>query len=132
MARTDLQQRAQVKLVIIAAHLPDCKFEGGFISGSIDSMPVSGLVLELHRTLWGTTYTQEYRDFLKLMENPQKLRRQAISLGLSPESHNKVKNIKRHIDETLIEDAVYRMPQWLSDKAIEVYELNLKGEDELW
>jgi hypothetical protein len=130
MARYDTQQLSQVKLVLIAAHLPDCVFEGGFISGSIDSMPVSGVILELKRCLWDTKYVEEYNQFITLMKYPQWEERQAKALGI--ESVEKVPNVKRHIDETLIEDAAYRMPQWLANKSLDIYDLNLKGASEIW
>lgn len=122
----------EAKDVLIAAHLPDVKFEGRITSGSIDSMPISGLVMELRRCLWGTKYQDEYEQFKKMVEFPCQLRKQAKAIGLNSNSNNKAKNIKRHIEDTLIADGVERMPKWLYDKCDEVHYINLKGSGELW
>lgn len=122
----------EAKEVLIVAHIPDCKFEGRIISGSIDSMPVSGFVLELKRCLWGTKFQKEYEQFLKMIECPCQERQQAKAIGIQPNSHRKVKAIKRHIEDTLIEDGVNRMPSWLYEKCSEVHYINLKGNGGLW
>ena len=127
-----MSKRSEVAEVLIAAHLPGCKFEGRIISGSIDTMPVSGLILELKRCLWDTKHVKEYEQFLKMVEFPNQERQQAKVIGLNPNSHNKVKSIKRHIHDTLIDDGVEQMPAWLYHRCDEIYYINLKGVGELW
>jgi len=131
----------QAKLVLIAAHLPDVKFEAHTSSSSVDALPVSTLILELHRCLWGTKHVKEYEQFLLMMQYPCDEKRQAVAIGLGHKSlmaairgkeRHKVKNIKRHIDETLIEDGVAAMPKWLFIQCQDVYYFNLKGAGEIW
>ena len=136
----------QAKLVLIAAHLPDVKFEAHTSSSSVDALPVSTLILELHRCLWGTKHVKEYEQFLLMMQYPCDESRQAVAIG-RPEAgygrllaairgrrrpENKIKNIKRHIEETLIEDGVAAMPKWLFIQCQDVYYFNLKGAGEIW
>jgi hypothetical protein len=133
-----MSKRDEAKAVLIAAHL-DMRFEGHITSGSIDSMPVSGLILELKRCLWppehgGTRkrFDVEYGQFLKMIEFPNQERQQAKALGIPGYNHKKVKSVKRHIEDTLIEDGVDRMPAWLWEKCEEIWDMNLKGGVELW
>ena len=130
---------AQAADVLIAAHLPDVKFEGRIISGSIDTMPISGLILELRRCLWGVDfcgtrkmYDQEYEQFIKIMGCPPIDCQQAVALGLPYGSGNKVKSIRQHIKDTLITDGVARMPVWLFNKCEMIWEDNLRGHVRLW
>lgn len=139
----------EAKEVLIAAHLPDVKFKEHTSSSSVDALPVSTLVLELRRCLWGTRYVKEYTDFLKMIEYPCDNQQQTVAIGLQhPEigygrlmvairgkrtrPDNKVKNIKRHIEDTLIADGVDHMPTWLYEMCEEIHYINLKGCGELW
>jgi hypothetical protein len=139
----------RAKQVLIAAHLPDVKFEAHMSASSVDALPVSSLILELRRCLWDTKHVDEYADFLRMIAYPCDERRQAVSIGLQrPEigygrlmvairgkrtrPNHKVKNIKRHIEETLITDGVNAMPGWLYSQCDEIFELNLKGHGDLW
>ena len=131
----------QAKQVLIAAHLPDVKFEVHTSSSAVDAMPVSTLIFELRRCLWNTKHVNEYKDFLAMIQFPCDDARQAKAIKLGHKSllsaicgkdRHKVKNIKRHIDETLIEDGVVAMPKYLFIQCQDVYYFNLKGAAEIW
>ena len=137
------------KAVLIAAHLPDVKFEAHTSASSADILPVSVLILELRQCLYHTKHVDEYADFLKMMQYPCDEQRQAVAIGLQrPEigynrlliairgkrtkPNNKVKNIKRHIEETLIVDGVNAMPGWLYYQCRDIYDINLDLHGDLW
>ena len=135
----------EAKEVLIVAHFPDVKFEGGITSGSIDTMPVSGLILELRQCLYDTKYVKEYEQFKTMIVYPKDEHRQAQALGLLPKGYesllaamkrrkpqNKVANIKRHIEDTLIADGVDRMPKHLFERCAEVHYINLRGDGASW
>ena len=136
-----MSKRQEVAEVLIAAHLPGCMFEGRITSGGIDFGPVNDLILDIKRCLWsvefgGTRkqYDKEYEQFLILCDYPCQLRNQAIVLGLDPDNNRKkVKSIKQHIQDTLIEDGVDRMPSWLFYFCYDaIWGINLKGHGDIW
>jgi hypothetical protein len=132
----------EAKDVLIAAHLPDVKFEAHTSSSSVDALPVSTLILELRQCLYNTKHTDEYRDFKVMIQYPCDERRQAKALKLGHKAllaaifdrqqERKVKNIKRHIEDTLIADGVDAMPAWLYEQCEEIHYINLKGHGDLW
>lgn len=132
----------EAKDVLIAAHLPDVKFEAHTSSSSVDALPISTLILELRRCLYKTIHTDEYKDFLVMIQYPCDERRQAKALKLGHKAllaaifdrqqERKVKNIKRHIEETLIADGVDAMPAWLYEQCAEIHYINLRGAGSIW
>ncbi len=132
----------EAKDVLIAAHLPDVKFEAHTSSSSVDALPVSTLILELRRCLYKTKHTDEYQDFLAMIQYPCDERRQAKALKLGHKAllaaifdrkqERKVKNVKRHIEDTLIADGVDAMPDWLYEMCEEIHYLNLRGHGGIW
>lgn len=131
----------EAKEVLIAAHLPDVRFEMHTTSSAEDILPISMLVLELRRCLYNTKHTDEYKDFLAMIKYPCDESRQAKVLKLGYKSlvdavfgrkQRKVKNVKRHIEDTLIADGVDAMPSWLYEMCEEIHYINLKGHGGIW
>lgn len=131
----------EAKDVLIAAHLPDVRFEMHTTSSAEDILPISMLVLELRRCLYDTKHTDEYKDFLAMIQYPCDEARQAKVLKLGYKSlvdavfgkkQRKIKNVKRHIEDTLIADGVDAMPSWLYEMCEEIFYINLRGHGGLW
>jgi len=132
MANVGYQRRGEIKLVLIYAHMPDVTFrsrncEGGSHTMPMSPMPCDADILEMRFLVWQTTYEDELFNFLKLTPHwTESLRQQAKVLGYSPESHAVVHRIRGRID-TMLDDAVSRMPGWLAGRCETIYDINLRG-----
>jgi hypothetical protein len=131
MARVGFKQRQQIKLVLVFAHMPETTFQVKDCEGS-HSMPVSPIpceeiILELKLVVWNTRFDDELWDFIKIAPHWfESQRKQALALCYNYNSNVKVGRRRAQID-VMLDDAVDRMPRWLSDKAQTIAELNLKG-----
>ena len=132
---------SEARDVLIAAHLPDVRFEMHTSSSAEDVLPVSMLVLELRRCLYNTKHPGEYEDFLAMIKYPCDEARQSKALNLGHKclidavfgkKQRKIRSVKRHIEDTLIAEGIDAMPSWLYDMCEEIYYINLQGHGELW
>ncbi len=130
MARVILQQNSNIKAVICESYKPDTTFrlnEGakGKVALSFSQMPVECILMEIHYCLYYTTYIVEYQWFLThFIADIPYLTIAELNGQVSKEY------IENHVD-AMLDDAVYRMPQWLANKCLDIYDTFLAAPKEI-
>ena len=117
MAKVTSGQRSNIKVVICESYKPDTTFkdnEGYGSNPAFSSMPVECTLMEIRRTLWETTFITEYQWFRSHFMGGVEYRTIAELTGTSK---GKVEN---RVDD-MLDDAVYRMPEWLATKCLGIY-----------
>jgi hypothetical protein len=118
MAKVTSGQRSSIKVVICESYKPDTTFrdnEGYGSNPAFSSMPVECTLMELHRTLWETAFITEYQWFLAHFIGDVPYCTIAELAGLTCGQH-----VEDGVDD-MLDDAVYRMPEWLATKCLGIY-----------
>jgi hypothetical protein len=117
MASTTAGQRSSIKIVICESYKPDTTFkdnEGFGGNPAFSQMPVECTLMEIRQTLWDTSYIVEYQWF-KMMQIAG-----VPVITISELVDLPKEKIANQIDD-MLDDAVYRMPEWLATKCLGIY-----------
>jgi len=128
MASGNLQQYLQVRLVIRECYKPDTTFRVASETKrtanlAFSQMPLECILMEVRSCLWETEYIVELQWFkMRYIDNVPWCQL-ALKAGMKYGSGN---YIKERCD-TMLDDAISKMPTWLFNRCLDIYDDHLKG-----
>ena len=121
-------QLTQIKEVIKESYRPDASFKGQGVktmkvNPSFSQMPIECIVMEVRSCLWDTPFIIEYQWFKAHMIGDVPYLTIAELIGMTEGQ------VVNRVD-AMLDDAVYRMPRWLANRCLDIYDAFLKIEPE--
>ena len=121
MARVILQQSSQIKEVFCESYKPDTTFRVAGeakirVDMAVSQMPVECILMEIHFIVEATLHIAALQWFrMHFIDGVSYVEIAEIWGGRS------AGRIENAVDD-MLDDAVYRMPQWLANKCLDIYD----------